>query len=90
MDNSNIKKIDNNGRLVLGKQYAGSHVSIDTSTPNEINIKLVDVVPKGSHRNVTTLTPESFADLVNYMENPPKDTKAFEAAKERYKKIVSK
>jgi len=38
----NIKKIDNSGRLVLGKQYAGAHVSIDASDPNEICIKLVE------------------------------------------------
>lgn len=87
---SNIKKIDNNGRLVLGKQFAGNHVSVDTSNPNEILIKLVDVIPREERGHVTTLTPDSFATLVDYLENPQEDTPAFLDAQERYKELTSK
>lgn len=54
----NIKKIDNAGQLVLGKQFAGSFVSIDSSKPNEINIKLVDVVPKNEELQKQLLRPK--------------------------------
>lgn len=87
---SSIKKIDNNGRIVLGKQYAGSHVSVDTSNPNEICIKLVDVIPREERGQVTTLTPDSFATLVDYLENPQEDTPAFLDAQKKYQELISK
>lgn len=86
----NIKRIDSAGRLVLGKQFAGSFVSIDSSNPNEISIKLVDVIPKGEEAHVTTLTADSFSTLVDYMENPPQETEAFLSAKSRYNEVIKK
>lgn len=86
----NIKKIDNAGRLVLGKQFAGSFVSIDSSKPNEINIKLVDVVPKNEELQTTTLTAQSFASLVDYLESPTEETQAFLDAKKRYEELITK
>lgn len=83
----NIKKIDNAGRLVLGKQFAGSFVSVDTSNPNEIHLKLVNITPKDESVRRTILTDESFSQLIDHLENPSAETKAFLKAKESYHQL---
>jgi hypothetical protein len=70
-----IRKVSSNGRIVLGKQYAGRYVWIDEMEPGVWIVKTSEFIPDNERwlhtPEVEARLKESFAWAA---ENPPQET----------------